>query len=58
MADGLPIDPNYAKKFQVKRRGKDRDNIFYAFGKIHGLENIALCDKDEVLATKGNPIAL
>jgi hypothetical protein len=58
LADGLPVDPAYAKKFQIKRRGKDRDDMFFAFGKVHGLENVAFADKDEVLATKGNPIAL
>jgi hypothetical protein len=34
--------------FQVKRRGKDRDPIFWSFGKIHGLENIAFADPQEV----------
>ena len=58
LADGLPVDPTYAKKFKIKRRGKDKDDIFYAFGKVHGLENVGLADKEEILATKGNPIAL
>jgi hypothetical protein len=30
--------------FQVKRSGKDRDPMFWSFGKIHGLENIAFAD--------------
>ena len=44
--------------FQVKRLGKDKNNIFYSFGKIHGLENIAFCDADELKATEGNPYKL
>ena len=32
------------KMFQVKRAGKDRDPMFWTFGKIHGLENIAFAD--------------
>ncbi len=32
------------KMFQVKRSGKDRDPMFWSFGKIHGLENIAFAD--------------
>jgi len=33
-----------SKIFRVKRSGKDRDPIFWSFGKIHGLENIAFAD--------------
>ena len=44
--------------FQVKRLGKDKNNIFYSFGKIHGLENIAFCDANELKATEGNPYKL
>jgi hypothetical protein len=32
--------------------------LFYAYGKIHGLENIAFCDTEDVKATKGNPVLL
>lgn len=39
-ADGLPVDPNFASKFKIKREGKDKDDLFWFFGKIHGLENI------------------
>ena len=31
---------------QVRRYGKDKDPIFWSFGKIHGLENIAFADKE------------
>lgn len=32
------------KLFRVKRAGKDKDPMFWSFGKIHGLENIAFAD--------------
>lgn len=32
------------KMFRIKRVGKDRDPMFWSFGKIHGLENIAFAD--------------
>ena len=57
-AEGKPVDPNFSKNFKVKRMGKDKDDIFWSLGKIHGLENIALCDLEEVKATKGDPIKL
>lgn len=47
-----------SKIFQVKRSGKDLDNLFWSFGKIHGLENIAFADDKELEATKGNPVSL
>ena len=58
LADGLPVDSNFASKFQIKREGKDKDDLFWAFGKIHGLENIAFLSKDQILKSKGNPIAI
>ncbi|CDW85583.1 UNKNOWN [Stylonychia lemnae] len=47
-----------ANMFQIKRRGKDKDPIFWSFGKIHGLENIAFADECEIKATKGNPVRI
>ena len=44
--------------FRVKRQGKDANPIFWAFGKIHGLENIAFCDPAEVAKVQGNPVKL
>jgi hypothetical protein len=44
--------------FRVKRGGKDRDALFWTFGKIHGLENLAFADTAEVKATNGNPVKL
>ena len=58
MADGLPVDPKFASKFQIKRRGKDKDDVFWSLGKVHGLENIAYLTEDQILATGGNPFEL
>lgn len=44
-----------ASMVRVKRVGKDLDDLFWSFGKIHGLENIAFADIGELEATKGNP---
>ena len=44
--------------FRVKRQGKDSNPIFWQFGKIHGLENIAFCDPAELAACNGNPYTL
>lgn len=46
------------KLFRVKRAGKDKDPMFWSFGKIHGLENIAFADPEEVKATNGNPVKI
>lgn len=43
---------------RIRRMGKDSDDFFWTFGKIHGLENIVFCDEKEVLETQGDPIAL
>lgn len=34
------------------------NDIFYNFGKIHGLENIAYCDDADLADCDGNPIKL
>jgi hypothetical protein len=44
--------------FRVKQAGKDTDPMFWSFGKIHGLENIAFADPEEVKATNGNPVKI
>lgn len=49
---------DFSKMFQVKRAGKDRDQMFWSFGKIHGLENIAFADPSEVKETNGNPVKI
>lgn len=57
-AEGKSVDENFAKNFKIRRAGKDKDDIFWNFGKIHGLENIVLCDLEEVKKVVGDPIAL
>ena len=47
-----------SKIFRIKRQGKDADDIFWSFGKVHGLENIAYCSNEDIAATKGNPMKL
>lgn len=46
------------KLFRVKRAGKDKDEMFWTFGKIHGLENIAFADPEEIKKTNGNPVKI
>lgn len=58
IAEGKPVDPNFAKHFKIKREGKDKDDIFWNLGKIHGLENLALCDFKELQACNGDPILI
>ena len=47
-----------SKIFRIKRQGKDTDDIFWNFGKVHGLENIAYCSAEDIAATGGNPMKL
>lgn len=47
-----------SKHFKVNRGGKDRNDIFWSFGKIHGLENIAFADPAELEETGGNPVKI
>jgi hypothetical protein len=35
--------------------GKDKDDLYWSFGKIHGLENIAFVDPQELNAAGGDP---
>jgi hypothetical protein len=35
-------------KMRVRRMGKDSDEIFWFFGKIHGLENIAFVEDEKL----------
>ena len=51
-------ETDITKLFRVKPCGRDRDPIFWSFGKIHGLENIAFADSKELLETNGNPVKL
>lgn len=47
-----------SKLYTVRRMGKDTDPMFYTFGKIHGLENIAFADPAEIKETNGNPVKI
>ena len=49
---------DFGKMFQIKRSGKDREPMFWSFGKIHGLENIAFADPAELKETNGNPVKI
>ena len=58
IADGRGVDENFAKKFKIKRMGKDKDDIFWQIGKIHGLENLAYVSDEDLAACQGNPILI
>jgi hypothetical protein len=45
-------------KMRIRRMGKDLDDLYWTFGKIHGLENIAFAEEADLKATNGDPIAL
>jgi len=55
IAEGREVDQNFANKFRIKRMGKDRNDVFWQLGKIHGLENLAFVSDDEIEACQGNP---
>ena len=58
MFEKIEKQTNISDKFRIKRQGKDTNDIYFSFGKIHGLENIAYVDKEKLLATKGNPVEI
>lgn len=58
LAEGKPVDPNFAKRFKIKRMGKDKDDIFWSLGKIHGLEYLAFVDPEKLAASGGDPIRI
>lgn len=53
--DGRSIDERFAKNFRIKRGGKDKNDIFWGLGKIHGLENIALLDEETLKSANNDP---
>jgi len=55
IADGQQVDPAFASKFKIKRSGKDTDNLFWTYGKIHGLENLAYASVEEFEKCEGDP---
>jgi hypothetical protein len=52
MVDNMALNAlkefDLSKMFKIKRAGKDKDPMFWSFGKVHGLENIAFADPNEV----------
>jgi hypothetical protein len=62
MIDSLALNAiqefDVTKMFRIRRMGKDKDPMFWSFGKIHGLENIAFADEEEIRATNGNPVKI
>lgn len=46
------------EKVRIRRLGKDQDDFFWTYGKIHGLENIAYATEEELKASAGNPILI
>jgi hypothetical protein len=51
IADGRAVDESFMRKFKIKRAGKDKDDIFWNYGKLHGLENLAYATQEEIEAT-------
>lgn len=45
-------------KFKIRKVGKDKDPFYWSFGKIHGLENIAFAEADEIKECNGNPVLI
>lgn len=45
-------------KMQIKRLGKDANDMYWVYGKIHGLENVAFLSKEEFDRVSNNPVAL
>lgn len=43
---------------KLKRHGKDADDLWYMFGKIHGLENIAFVSDSKLEKLNGDPVGL
>lgn len=58
IADGKPVDPEFASKFKIKRRGRDKDDIFWQYGKVHGLENLAFASEEELASCRGDPLSI
>jgi hypothetical protein len=58
MVKRISEQTDLTKIFRIKRQGKDVNDFFWQFGKIHGLENIAFCDPVELSQVNGNPVKL
>lgn len=42
----------------IKRWGRDKNDVYWAIGKVHGLENIAYLSDEELERIGDDPIAL
>ena len=58
MMKNISKNVDLTKVFRIKRRGADMDDIFYSYGKIHGLENVAFCEDADLEKVEGNPVTL
>ena len=59
MMKKIQSETDLSQIFQVRRLGKDQNDLFYALGKVHGLENIAFVDPEKLKnEVKGNPVRL
>jgi len=58
IAEGRSVDPDFMRRYKIKRMGKDKDDIFWQLGKIHGLENLALVPDEDLESAAGNPMIL
>jgi len=58
LAEGRNVDAKYQKKWKVRREGKDADDLFWMYGKIHGLENVAFVSDEDIQEANGDPAAL
>jgi hypothetical protein len=59
IADGKPVDQEpLLQRYQIRRTGKDKDDLFWKLGKVHGIEYIAFCSEEELKSTGGDPIKL
>lgn len=58
IADGREIDADVMNRYRIKRMGKDKNDIFWQLGKVHGLENIAFVKDEDLKLAQGNPLML
>jgi len=43
---------------RIKRWGRDKNDVFWAIGKVHGLENIAFLSDEQLEEINGDPVKL
>jgi hypothetical protein len=59
IAEGQPIEESgLLDRYKIKRLGKDKDDVYWQLGKIHGIEYISWCTEEELQQTGGDPIKL